>query len=55
MNEFIVKSKQLANYLISHGSKLIRKENYNTYIFEKDESIDKNIEQWEFSKKNIYF
>lgn len=56
--EFCCKGKQLANYLIKRGSKLLRIENKNgvdVHIFEYDESIDKNIEQYELDKKKWLF
>lgn len=58
---FCCKGKRLANYLISHGSKLIRIDNdqkskgFLVFIFEKDESIDNNLKQWEFDKKKYLF
>lgn len=58
---FCCKGKRLANYLIEHGSKLIRIDNdqkskgFLVFIFEKDESINKNLEQWEIDKKKYLF
>jgi len=53
--EFYCKGKQLADYLIKHGSKLIRIDNGNIYVFESDDSIDKGLEQWEIDKKKYLF
>ena len=56
--EFCCKGKQLADYLVKHGSKLLRIENKNgvdVHIFEYDESIDKNINQYEVDKKKWLF
>ena len=55
MKEFCCKGKQLAAYLIKHGSKLLRIDNGNRYIFESDETIIKNLEQWEIDKKKYLF
>ena len=56
--EFCCKGKQLANYLIRRGSKLLRIENecgVDVHVFEYDDSIDKNIEQYELDKKKWLF
>lgn len=56
--EFYCKGKRLASYLIKNGSKLIKEEfikGSKNYIFEYDESIDKNLEQWEIVKKRCLF
>ena len=58
VKEFCCKGKRLANYLIENGSKLIKEEfikGSKSYIFEYDESIDKNLEQWEIAKKRCLF
>ena len=58
---FCCKGKRLANYLIEHGSKLIRidcdqkSKGYLVFIFVKDESIDENLNQWELDKKKYLF
>lgn len=58
---FCCKGKRLANYLISHGSKLIRVDNdqkskgFLVFIFEKDESIERNLEKWELDKNKYLF
>lgn len=46
IKEFNCKGKQLADYLVKHGSKLLRVEN-GAFIFEHDSSIDANLKQWE--------
>lgn len=56
--EFYCKGRQLASYLIKHGSKLLRTENksgYAIHIFEYDGSIDENIKQYELDKKKWLF
>lgn len=58
---FCCKGKRLANYLIEHGSKLIRidcdqkSKGYLVFIFVKDESIDENLRLWESDKKKYLF
>ena len=54
-NIFYCKGKRLADYLIKHGSKLVKVENGNVYVFEKDETIDINLEKWEIDKKRCLF
>lgn len=56
--EFYCKGRQLAAYLIKHGSKLLRTENkcgYTVHIFEHDETIDENVERYELDKKKWLF
>jgi len=56
--EFYCKGKQLADYLVKHGSVLLRTENKNgavVHIFEYDDSIDGNIEQYELDKRKWLF
>ena len=56
MNDvFYCKGKQLADYLVKHGSKLLGIEDKNIFIFENYEYIDKNLEQWEIDKKKYLF
>lgn len=56
MNDiFYCKGKQLADYLVLHGSKLLRVENGSVYIFENDKTINDNLEQWEMDKKRCLF
>lgn len=58
VKEFCCKGRQLADYLIKNGSKLIKEEfikGSKSYIFEYDESIDKNLEQWGIAKKRCLF
>ena len=55
---FLCKGKPLSDYLIKHGSKLIRTENkdgFFVYVFELDDTIDKNLEQWKIDKKRCLF
>lgn len=56
--EFYCKGNQLANYLIKNGSVLLRTENKKgsvVYVFEYDESIDRNIDQYETDKRKWLF
>ena len=56
--EFYCKGRQLADYLAKHGSTLIRTENESgaiVHVFEYDETIDKNIEQYELDKRKWLF
>lgn len=56
--EFACKGKRLYEYLINNGSKMIRKdivEGSPVYVFEYDESIEKNINQFEALKKRCLF
>lgn len=56
--EFKCKGKRLSDFLIGHGSKLIKKEIVNgstVYVFEYDNTIDKNIEQFESLKQRCLF
>lgn len=56
--EFSCNSKRLADYLVMNGSKLIRVDNKNgsiEYIFEQDDSIDKNLEDYEVNFKRCMF
>ena len=60
---FCCKGKRLANYLIEHGSKIIRidcdqkskEKGFLLFIFERDETIDKNLKQWETDKNTYLF
>lgn len=60
-NKFFCKGKQLARFLIEHGSKLIeskkdRESNWFTvFIFENDETIELNLQLWEKEKKKCLF
>ena len=54
MELFYCKSKNLAKYLIKHGSKFIKVEKDN-YIFEKDESIEQNLAIYEKDMKKCMF
>lgn len=56
--EFNCKGKQLANYFVKRGSKLLRTERSDgsvVFIFEYDDSIDKIISEWEANKKKWLF
>ena len=55
MSEFSCKGKRLADYLINHGSKLIRIENGNIYIFEKNDSLYENLSNYEKDTKKCMF
>jgi hypothetical protein len=54
---FCCRGKRLANYLIEHGSKIVRidcdqkNKGFLVFIFENDESIKNNLKQWEVDKK----
>lgn len=56
--EFNCKGRQLANYLVEKGSKLLRTEYSDesvVFVFEYDDSIDKIISEWEANKKKWLF
>lgn len=56
--EFNCKGKRLYEYLINHGSKMIRKdivEGSVVYVFEHDKSVDNNIKQFETLRKRCLF
>ncbi len=58
---FVCKGKRLANYLIEHGSKIVRidcdqkAKGFLVFIFERDETIDRNLKQWETDKVTYLF
>ncbi|MFA6667718.1 MAG: DUF5659 domain-containing protein [Bacilli bacterium] len=58
---FVCKGKRLANYLIEHGSKIIRidcdqkAKGFLVFLFEQDESIKQNLKQWETDKETYLF
>lgn len=56
-NVYYCKSKRIADYLIDNGSKLmsIEYEDGFVFVFKYDESIDKNLEQWEVDRKRCLF
>lgn len=54
-NTFTCKGKQLADYLINNGSKLVDSDGFNTFYFEKDETIKTNLLQWEKLTKMLMF
>ena len=57
-DNFICKSKNLADYLIKHGSILIssyRKNGKCVFEFEYDNTIDENLELWETNKSRCLF
>lgn len=47
-------SRQLADYLIKRGSKLLRIDD-GVFVFEYDDSIDFFIEQWKLDYKRCMF
>lgn len=56
--EFRCKGISLANYLITHGSTLIRNENEDgdvVFVFKHDETIDDNVASWEFMLNRCMF
>lgn len=56
--EFRCTGKRLSDYFIKSGSKLLRTEfikGRKIYIFEYDDSIDKNLDQWEIVNKRSLF
>lgn len=56
--EFICNNKRLADYLVMHGSKLIRVGGENRsveYVFEYDDSIDDILEAYEKDFKRCMF
>lgn len=59
MNDvFYCKGRRLANFLISHGSKIIRidkEDGVFIFVFEYDDYIDANIKKWEANLKRCYF
>lgn len=58
---FVCKGKRLANYLLEHGSKLKRIDNdqkskgFLVFLFERDDSIQTNLKNWETDKKTYLF
>ena len=54
---FCCRGKRLANYLIEHGSKIVRidcdqkAKGFLVFIFEDDDSIKKNMEIWKKDKE----
>lgn len=53
---FVCKSMTLANYLLSHGSKLIKIDkdkksgnDYLVFLFLKNDLLNKNLEKWRIS------
>lgn len=61
MELFCCKGKRLANYLIKNGSHLIRidkdknAKGFLVFIFEKDKTIERNLNNWENEKRKILF
>ena len=58
VDNFICKSKKLADYLVSHGSILIcsyRDNGKNVFEFKYDDTIDENLELWETNKSRCLF
>lgn len=54
-NTFTCKGKQLADYLIKNGSKLVDSDGFNTFYFEKDETIKVNLSEWDKLNKMSMF
>ena len=52
--EFNCNSRQLADYIIKRGSKLLRIDN-GVFVFEYDDDIDFIIEQWKLDYKRCMF
>lgn len=52
--EFNCNSKQLADYIIKRGSKLLRIDN-GVFVFEYDDDIDFLIEKWKLDHKRCMF
>lgn len=54
---FLCKSKRLANYLIEHGSSIVRidtdkeSKGFLVFLFEKNEKLNKNLESWRVDKE----
>lgn len=54
---FLCKSKRLANYLIGHGSPVVRidtdkeSKGFLVFLFEKNEKLNKNLETWRVDKE----
>lgn len=55
MSEFSCKGKRLADYLINHGSKLIRIEKGNIYIFEKMNAFMRTWLIMKETQRNVCF
>lgn len=57
---FVCKGKRLANYLIDHGSPVVRidtdqqAKGYLVFIFERNELLEHNLQSWT-DDKNTYF
>lgn len=53
---FLCKSKRLANYLIEHGSPVIKidtdkeAKGFLVFLFKKDELLNKNLQSWSKDK-----
>lgn len=56
--EFRCKGRRLAYYLVQHGSTFVRYERENgdiVFIFKHDDTIDENIDRWEFMSNRCLF
>ena len=56
--EFKCKSISIANYLMTNGSVLIRRECENgevVFVFKYDDTIDDNVASWEFMLNRCMF
>lgn len=53
---FVCKGKRLANYLIEHGSPVVRIDTDNNtkgflvFLFENNELLNKNLQSWSMDK-----
>lgn len=57
-NVFYCNNRNLANYLKKNGSKFIKVDKVDgsiVYLFEKDDSIDRNLTEWEARIKKCLF
>ena len=57
-NEFNCKGKQLADYLVKNGFKLLRVDNVEgskVFVFEQNDSINDVIDKWEANKRKWLF
>lgn len=58
MKEFSCKGNRLADYLMANGSRLLRVDcvkGVSIFVFEYDDSIDRNIDEWESFQKRAFF
>ena len=54
---FVCKGKRLANYLIEHGSPVVKididdkAKGFLVFLFEKNELLNKNLQSWSIDKE----